>query len=94
MLNLSASPSSPANVVAVFVGDQNGGEIFRRAADGGEARADLARGKSGVNQDAAMFGFDVGAIAGRAAAENGEFDGHAMTLMARAKAGKLFPHEV
>ena len=34
------------NVVAVFVGDENGGEIFRRAPDAGEALADLARAES------------------------------------------------
>jgi len=51
-------------VVGVFVRNEDGGEIFRCATDGGEARADLARGKSGVHQDAAIFSFDVGAIAG------------------------------
>ena len=73
---------------AVFVGDQNGGEIFRRAADGGEALADLARGKSGVNEDAAVFSFDVGAIAAGAAAKDGEFDGHENKLRRKAESGK------
>ena len=77
-------------MVAVLVRDENGGEIFRRAANCGEARADLARGKSGVNQDAAIFSLDVGAIAGRAAAEDGEFDRHGMTLLAENFAGKFF----
>ncbi len=77
-------------MVAVFVRDENGGEIFRRAADAGEARADLARGKSGINQDAAIFRLDVGAVAGRAAAEDGEFDGHGLKLAVRKWAGKFF----
>ena len=50
-------------MVAVFVGDQDGGEIFRRATDGGEALADLQRGKPGVHKDAGFCGLDVGAIA-------------------------------
>ena len=33
------------NVVAVFVRDQNGREIFRRTSDGGQALPDLTRGK-------------------------------------------------
>jgi len=69
------------DVVGMFVGDQNGGEIFRCFANAGETHSDLARGKSGVNQDAAIFSFDVGAIAGRAAAEDGEFDGHRLKLV-------------
>jgi hypothetical protein len=79
------------DVIRVFVGDQNGGEIFRRAADSGEALADLQRGKSGVHEDAGFGGLDVGAIAGGAAAEDGEFDGHKKTLPAGKMAGKFFP---
>ena len=56
----------------------------------GEALADLPRGKSGVHEDAGLGGLDVGAIAGRAAAEDGEFDGHDWKLMARRQAGKFF----
>ncbi len=68
-------------MVAVFVGDEDGGEIFRCASDAGEALPDLARGKSGVHEDAGFGRLDVGAIAGRAAAEDGEFDGHALKLV-------------
>ncbi len=78
------------NVVVVFVRDENGGEIFRHTTDSGEALADLARGKSGVHKNAGFGRLDVGAIAGRAAAENGEFNGHAMTLGWADKTGKLF----
>lgn len=53
-----------ANVVGMFVRDENGGEIFRRAANGRETLADLARGKAGVNEHAGIFGFEIGAIAG------------------------------
>ena len=75
-------------MVAVFVGDQNGREIFRRPANGSEARADLARRKSGVHEEAAVFGFDIGAIAAGAAAEDGEFDGHKGKLKRKAESGK------
>ena len=63
-------------MVGMFVGDQDGGELFRRAADGGQAQADLARAEPGVHEDPGFGGFEVGAIAARTAAENGEFDGH------------------
>jgi Pro-kumamolisin, activation domain len=77
-------------VVAVFVRDENGGKIFRRAANRGETRADLARGKSGVNQYAAIFSLDVGAIAGRATAEDGEFDGHEWDDNCLHRIGQIF----
>ena len=70
--------------------DQDGGEIFRHPADGGKALADLARAEPGVHEDTGFIGFDVGAIAAGTAAENGEFDGHAWTLVARKQRGKLF----
>ena len=60
----------------MFVCDQKGGQIFRRATNQSEARADLARRKSGVNEHAAIFGFEIGAIAAGTAAQNGEFGGH------------------
>ena len=78
------------NVVAVLMRDQDGGEIFRHPADGGEALADLARGEPGVHEHAGLAGLDVGAIAGGTAAENGEFDGHAWTLVSREDAGNFF----
>ena len=74
----------------MFVRDQDGGEIFRHTADGGEPLADLARAEPGVHEDAGFSGFDIGAIATGTAAENGEFDGHAWTLVARKQRGKLF----
>ena len=58
------------------------------AADAGEALADLARRKAGVHEDAGFGGFEVGAIAGRTAAENGELDGHGGKLKRKAESGK------
>ena len=76
------------DVVGVFVGDEDGGKIFRRLADGGEAFADLQRGEAGVHEDAGFGGLDVGAVARRAAAENGEGDSHAEKLKRKADGGK------
>ena len=53
-----------ADVVGMFVGDEDGGEIFGCAADGREALADLARRETGVHKDAGFVGLDVGAITG------------------------------
>jgi hypothetical protein len=76
------------DVVAVFVCDQDGGEVFRHAADACKALADLQRRKSGVHEDAGPDGLDVGAIAAGAAAEDGEFDGHKGKLKRKAESGK------
>lgn len=51
------------SVVVVFVRDENGGEIFRRATDSGEALADLTRAKPGVHEHAGFVGFKIGTIA-------------------------------
>ena len=51
------------NVVVVFVRDENGGEIFRRATDSGEALADLTRAEPGVHEHAGFSGFEIGAVA-------------------------------
>ena len=78
------------NVVGVFVGDENGGEIFRRAPDAGEALADLARAEPGVHKYPRLSGFNVGTIPAGAAAENGQFDGHGWTLVSREEPGNFF----
>jgi len=67
-------------VVRVFVSDQNAGEIFRRATDGGEALADLTGAEPGIDQDAGFVGFHVGAIARRSAAKNCEANSHGFEL--------------
>jgi hypothetical protein len=82
------------DVVGMFVRDQDRRKIFRRAPDGSEARADLARRKSGVDEDAGIFGLDVGAIAAGTGAKNGEFDGHDRTLTAEKCAGNFFQGEI
>ncbi len=69
------------NMVGMFVGDENGGEVFRGAPDAGEALPDLARTEAGVHKYPRLSGFDVGAVPARTAAENGQFDGHGWTLV-------------
>ena len=82
-LQFPGQPEEAGDMVAVFVRDKNGRKIFRRPPNGREPLADLAGGKSRVNQDAGVFGFKVGAIAGGTAAQNGEFDGHERILTDR-----------
>ena len=89
-VQLSRDAGQAVNVVAVFVGDEDGGEIFRRAPEAGQALADLARAEPGVHEHAGFVGFDISAIAGGTAAEDGEFDGHRWTLIAWNRGGKFF----
>jgi hypothetical protein len=84
------NPQQPHNVIAVLVGDQNGREIFRSAANGGQALANLAGRKPGIHQDAGFGGLDVGAIAGRTASQNSELYGHSLKLVAGEATGKCF----
>ena len=50
-------------MVVVLMCDENGGEIFRHAADVLKALADLARAEPGIHKDAGFSGFEIGAIA-------------------------------
>ena len=77
-------------MVAVFVGDQDGGQVFRRPAQGGQALTNLARGKSSVDQNAGFARLQVGTIASGPATEDGEMNGHAQTLGRPKMRGKLF----
>lgn len=78
------------NMVTVLVGDENGGKVFRGASDAGEALPDLAWTKPGVHEHAGFCGFEVGAVTGGTAAENGEFNSHRRTLTTRKFGGKFF----
>jgi hypothetical protein len=64
-------------MIAVFMGEENAVEAFRGTSDGREALSNLAAAESGVDEEACVVGFEVGAIPAGTAAENGELDGHA-----------------
>ncbi len=61
-----------AGVVAVFVGEEDGLHVGEGAAEGMEAGFDLAGAEAGVDEEAGVVGFEVGAVAAAAAAEDGE----------------------
>lgn len=68
------------DMVAVFVRDENGGEVFRHAPEGGEALADLSPAEAHVDEQPRFVRFDVRSVAGGAAAEDREFHCHGETL--------------
>jgi hypothetical protein len=63
-----------ADVIAVFVRDENAVQTFRRAANAGQPLADLPRAEAGVNQQPRLVRFQVGAIAGGTAAQDGQLN--------------------
>jgi len=79
------------NMVAVLMGDEDGGQVLRRAPDAGEALADLAWAEPGVHEHAGFSGLQIGAVAAGTTAENREFNSHSWTLIARKRGGKFFP---
>lgn len=64
------------NVIDMFVGDENAGEILGRPSDAGEALTDLLRAESGIDKDAGFGRFDVGAISPGTASENRQLNRH------------------
>ena len=60
------------DVVAVFVGDEDGVEVAQGPPEGEEAVFDLFAAEAGVDEDADGVGFEVGAVAATAAGEDGE----------------------
>lgn len=69
------------DVIGMFVGDQDAGQTFRRAADAGEALANLAATESGVDEDAGIRCFQVGTVTAGTAAENRQVNSHDATLV-------------
>jgi hypothetical protein len=67
-------------MIGMFVRDENAIQRFGRPGNGGEAFANLLSAKAGIDQEAGAFGFEIGAIAARTAAENGELHWHGPTL--------------
>jgi hypothetical protein len=59
------------NMVAVLMGNEDGGEIFRHAANGFKTLANLARAEPGIHKQPRLSSFDVGAIPAGTAAEDG-----------------------
>lgn len=64
------------DVVTVFVCDENAGQIFRRAANGGEPLSNLTEAEARIHEDARLGGFHIGAIAIGAAAQNRQVNSH------------------
>jgi hypothetical protein len=64
------------NVIAVFVGDDDAGQIFRDAADRGQTLADLPRAEPGIDENAGFVGLHVGAVSGRTASKNRQMNRH------------------
>lgn len=67
-----AKAGDALDMVGMFVGEENAVEGFGRAAESGQAFADLFSREAGVNKDARVSRFEIGAIAAGTAAKNGE----------------------
>lgn len=68
------------DMIAVFVSDEDAGEIFGSAPDRGEPLANLACAESRVDQEPGLGSLDVRAVAGRTAAENRELHSHGLDV--------------
>jgi hypothetical protein len=62
----------PANVIAMFVSEQDAVELVGQHAALLEPEGDLARAQSAVDQDFAVIGRDQSAVSGTAAAEQSQ----------------------
>src|SRR5439155_6259763 len=89
-LQFRAQRGQALNMIAVFVGYENAVQTFRCAANREESIADLPAAEARVDEQACFVGFDIGAIAGGAAAENRKLNGHAPTLGSQNFGGNPF----
>src|SRR5881394_1005624 len=71
-MKFPAEHFEPANMIAVFVGEEHTIELPRRDSALLEPDHDLSRAESAIDQDPAMIGRDQGAIPRAAAAEHGQ----------------------
>lgn len=76
-------------VVAVFVRDENAAQALRSSSNPQQPLADLPGAEPGVDEQAGVVGFQVGAVAAGTAGEDGEPGGHAATLGSGRGLGKL-----
>jgi hypothetical protein len=63
-------------MIAVLVRDEDSSQVFWSARNRSQPFPDLARTEPGINQDAGFVGFEIGAVAIGAAAENRKTDRH------------------
>lgn len=79
-IKLAAKHVQPANVIAMFMGEQNAIELFRRNAALLQAQHETARTQSAIDQNFAVIGRDQRAISRATAPEHGEGE-HAECLV-------------
>jgi hypothetical protein len=60
----------------MFVSDQDGGQVFGGAPDGGKSVPDLTQAEPCIYQDAGLACFKVGTIPARTASQNGQTNRH------------------
>jgi hypothetical protein len=63
-LEFGAEARQALDVVVVLVGDEDAVKTLGRTADGRQTLSDLPAAEPRVNQEARLFGFEVGAIPG------------------------------
>ncbi len=85
-----AQSGQALDVVAVLVRDQDSVQAFGSAADGSQPLANLTAAKTRIDKHARLLRLEIGAVARRTAAENGEMDCHAPTLELRNGRGNPF----
>lgn len=79
-VQLLSDPRQSHDMVRVLVGDQDGGQVFRRATDAGESLPDLPRAETGIYENARFIRFHISAVARRTAAQNRQLHSHKATL--------------
>jgi hypothetical protein len=86
----AGQPGQAGDVVRVFVRDEDAGQGFRRARQGGHPQADLAPAQAGVHQNPRLLRFQIRAIAPRTTAQNRQLNRHGLTLEGPFPASNLF----
>lgn len=62
-VELGGDGGETLNMIAVLVGDEDAGEAFRSAADGGEALTDLTPAEAGIDEQTRLTRLQIGTIA-------------------------------
>ena len=73
------------------MGNQDAGQTFRGATDGGESLANLATAETGIDENARFRRFQIGAVAAGTAAEDCELNSNGATLVRPGQGSNIFP---
>jgi len=82
-LKFPGEDSQTLSVIGMLVGDENSTQVFRRSTDPQQTLTNLPRAQSGIDEQAGVIGFEIGAVSAGTAGKDRKMRWHCATLESR-----------